>query len=276
MTGTHRNVFDLTGDLGGRRRWTYPRGPVALRESWRAGATAAGWSHPGDWWAPAVDELAAALCAGPAGDAGAVPACARLGRARAEAGVGLTEALDDLCLPFGLVPAGTPPLPAVRAFVESWADVWLRDLPSAGCVDPLTQLTTPAYLRTRLAELYRAATVAGPPVTDRYALLVVVLGTGDGWRLLVRQLAVAESLRAAFPGGETLTALSRYRCGALVPRTAETVDALDRLRAAMAERLGPATTRTWLARLPDRPSDVPDALADLTESADPSGPTDQS
>lgn len=273
MTGIHRNAPSVPrhGLSRDRRPWQYPGGPVTLRETWRSESSGTGgrgtWSRPRDWWVPEVDALAETLCARPTRGArpsgartadGVVPACALLGQARAEAGVGLAEALDDLCAVFRLVPAGSPPLPAVRAFVEAWADVWLRGVAGAGCVDPLTQLATPAYLRTRLGEIYRSGPAGG------HALLVVALDTGTdgGWRLLARRLAVAETLRATWPGGETIVGLSPVRCAVLVARESAGPDAQRRLRARLAERTG-ADLAAWLVDLPADESAVGDLLAEL-------------
>lgn len=272
MTGIHRNL-PAASDHGAshrRRSWRYPGGPLTLREAWRvesaAGSGRGTWTRPEDWWVPEADAVAETLCARPARGTGppstrtpcgVVPACALLGEARAEAGVGLGEALDDLCAVFRLVPAGSPPLPAVRAFVEAWADVWLRGVAGAGCVDPLTQLATPAYLRTRLGECYRSGEAG------RHALLAVALDTGtDGWRLVTRRLAVAATLRATWPGGETIAALSPVRCAALVARDTAGPAVLDRLRATLAERTG-ADLATWLVQLPADESAVGGLLTEL-------------
>jgi hypothetical protein len=88
-----------------------------LCDRWRATSLRVGWAFPADWWVPAVDAVAEALCDGrdPAA------ACAQLGRSRAEAAVGLDEALADLA--------------ALCAAVTD-----------AGAVDPPAQPTQPAPL----------------------------------------------------------------------------------------------------------------------------------
>ncbi|HEY3503006.1 MAG TPA: hypothetical protein VGN37_09530 [Actinocatenispora sp.] len=273
MTGSHRRLTSVpegTGP-GGSGRWQYGRGPDELRAAWRSEAAATGWSRPRDWWLPEVDELAATLCRTAPGypSGGVLSCCARLGRARAEAGVGLTEALDDLAALYRLLPVGAPPLPAVRAFVEAWADVWLRAVHDAGCVDPLTELASAAYLRTRLGELYRAADAAGWSVPDRYGLLVVGLdGTGGGWGLLVRRMSVAETLRSVFRGGETLTALAHARIAVLAERAGVDRTAAS-LRRILAGRRGVRPARVWLADLPARAADVAALLTDLADGPGP-------
>jgi hypothetical protein len=80
-----------------------------LCDRWRRASMALGWAFPSDWWAPAVEALAEALCDGrdPAG------ACAELGRSRARAAVGLDEALRDLAALVWAYAAGADaPLPS--------------------------------------------------------------------------------------------------------------------------------------------------------------------
>ncbi|WP_203657865.1 hypothetical protein [Actinocatenispora rupis] len=273
MTGIHRRLTSVPGATGpgGYGRWQYGRGTEELRAAWRSESMATGWSRPRDWWLPEVDELAATLCrAGPGYPSGGVlAASARLGQARADAGVGLTEALDDLAALYRLLPVGAPPLPAVRAFVEAWADVWLRVVHDASCIDPLTELTSAPYLRTRLAELYRAADTEGWSVPDRYRLVVVALdGSGGGWSLLVRRIAVAETLRAVFRGGETMTALAPARIAVLAGHDGGDAVAAT-LRRILAGRRGVRPARVWLADLPARAGGVAGMLAGLADQADP-------
>ncbi|BCJ37482.1 hypothetical protein Athai_49850 [Actinocatenispora thailandica] len=265
--------------------WSYGRNLEQIRQTWRRESVAAGWSRPHDWWVPEVDVLAAALSRASttftpgagrapipdgAGRVGAaVPACAGLGQARAEAGVGLAEALDDLAALYRTLPVGTPPLPAVRAFVESWADVWLRVVADAGCVDPITELASRGYLRARLTELYRASEQTGEPVPDRYRLVLVTLDAPDrpdgrpGWRLLLRRVAVAEALRAAFPGGETLAAVAPDRAVAIVDRRLP--DPVHRLRDVLAGRPGIAPVQVHTADLPERIGGLAGLLTRLGE-----------
>jgi hypothetical protein len=284
----------LTSVPGVPGSWSFGRNLEQIRQTWRRESVASGWSRPHDWWVPEVDVLAAALsrasttfAPGPArpplvdtagrpplvdtaGRLGAaVPACAGLGQARAEAGVGLAEALDDLAALYRTLPVGAPPLPAVRAFVESWADVWLRVVADAGCVDPLTELASRGYLRARLTELYRAAEQTAERVPDRYRLVVVTLDAASrpegrpGWRLLLRRVAVAEALREAFPGGETLAAVAPDRAVAIVDQRLP--DPVHRLRDVLAGRPGIAPVRVTTAELPERVAGLAELLTELGE-----------
>jgi hypothetical protein len=291
VAGSHRRLTSVPGVPGS---WSFGRNLEQIRQTWRRESVASGWSRPHDWWVPEVDVLAAALsrasttfAPGPArpplvdtagrpplvdtaGRLGAaVPACAGLGQARAEAGVGLAEALDDLAALYRTLPVGAPPLPAVRAFVESWADVWLRVVADAGCVDPLTELASRGYLRARLTELYRAAEQTAERVPDRYRLVVVTLDAASrpegrpGWRLLLRRVAVAEALREAFPGGETLAAVAPDRAVAIVDQRLP--DPVHRLRDVLAGRPGIAPVRVTTAELPERVAGLAELLTELGE-----------
>ncbi len=146
------------------------RNPLEIRRAWHAAALAAGWACPRDWWVPEVDGVTEALVSG----ADAAAAIGRLAEARAEGGVGLREGLDDLFALYRTLPPAAPPLPLVRAFAECWADAAVVPVQSLTCEDPLTGLVSPAYLRTRLAEVYREAERSGLPVTVHHALLVVL------------------------------------------------------------------------------------------------------
>lgn len=289
MTGTRRNVSAISGHLGGhlggpgRRRardsWLPGHGPVALREAWRRESAGSGWSRPDDWWAPEVDALAEAVAStgpvAPVDAAGWLPACDRLGRARADAGVGLGEALDDLCALWRLLPAGAPPLPVVRAVAEAWADASLCHLATSTCEDPLTGLATAAYLRTRLAEVYREAERGAVPVPASHALLVVAAEPPDadpddpdatgatGWRMLRHRLAVGVCLRTALSGGETLAALSATSAVGLVGRGPHLPPMLAGLRTGLTAHAALRPVRIWLEPLPPRLDEAYALLADL-------------
>lgn len=289
MTGTRRNVSAISGYLGyqlgaSRRRardiWTPGRGAVALREAWRRESAGSGWSRSGDWWVPEVDALAEAVAStdsvGPADATGWLPACDRLGRARADAGVGLGETLDDVCALWRLLPAGAPPLPVVRAVAEAWADAGLCQLATTTCEDPLTGLATAGYLRTRLAEIYREAERAGTPVPDSHALLVVAAeppaadpdnpddGGATGWRMLRHRLAVGVCLRTALSGGETLAALSATSAVCLVGRGPQLPPMLTGLRHGLTTHAALRPVRVWLEPLPPK---LDEAYALLKELA---------
>jgi hypothetical protein len=239
--------------------------PARLRDDWRAASLQAGWTVPRDWWVPAVEAVLEAL----AGGSDPVAACASLGRARAYAGVGLDEALTDLAALPG-AQAAAPPL--VRALATGWAEVACGPAAAETCEDPLTGLATPAYLRTRLAEMYREAGRVGVSVPSSHALVVVAVDAADGPNLLTaaRLLLVGSALRDVFDGGETLARAGPARAVALVgrePALGARVAALRRLLAERLRRTGGGPARVWIEGLPGCPAAAYRLLAELVRQA---------
>lgn len=188
-----------------------------LRSRWRTASIAAGWRFPSDWGVPEVD--AVCLSAVQRGDlAGALSS---LGRARAQAGAGLDETLTDLAalhavltnreVRDGLIATdpNAAPTRLVRAAALAWAEESLGELRSAEATDNLTTLTTHAYLRTRLGEVYRQAERLDVPAAETHALLVVTLDLSAvaGWSRLMAMVLVADALREVFDGGESIALL---------------------------------------------------------------------
>jgi hypothetical protein len=215
-----------------------------LRDEWRRRSLITGWRMPDDWDTEAVDEvLAACRNRAPArGEAGLAAvgvialaaACAGLGRSRARAGVGIAETIDDLAALLAVLDGGggertgvlgggeggrwDPALRLVGAIAEGWAEESVSQFARGGCEDPLSGLATLPYLRTRLAEVYREAEQGGTSPAETHRLLVVGLPRRpDPWRRLALPILVGRDLRAAFPGGETLSLAKPGPAIALVP-----------------------------------------------------------
>jgi hypothetical protein len=223
-----------------------------LRQAWRLGS-APTWKNPRDWWAPEVDGLVDALV----GADDALSACAQLGRARAEAGVGLREALDDLTALYLQLPAGGPPPGMIRALSESWAEACVATANRiASCEDPLSGLTSAAYLRTRLAEVYRESERAGTSTGEEYLLLVVDASAAlteensTGWDAIVFRLRLGDALRTVFPGGETLSSVSPSLVIGLLPRGPRLQAQVERLNYELPRTEGMAGCQIWLEGLP--------------------------
>ncbi|WP_433331462.1 hypothetical protein [Spirillospora sp. CA-294931] len=256
--------------------WSGPRpgdragpGTDELREQWRGRSMAVGWSLPGDWWAPAVEAVVEAVCDG----RGMAVACVWLGQARGRAGVGLGETLDDLGALFTVLAWPDPPLTLVRCVAEGWVDSGLMSLATESCEDPLTGLTTMAYLRSRLAELYRAAAELGISPAETHALVIVDLSDGsEPWRRLARAIVVAHDMRVVFRGGETLTLVGTGRAAALVPTTSRLEPQVASLRRLLTRTLarsddpdggrlvGGGGFLAWIERLPGSPGEAQELL----------------
>jgi len=211
-----------------------------LRDEWRRRSLATGWRMPDDWDSEAVDEVLAAcqnraLARGEAGLAAVgatalAAACAGLGRSRARAGVGIAETIDDLVALFAVLGGGERAgvlsegeqrnlaLRLVGAIAEGWAEESVSQFARGGCEDPLSGMATLPYLRTRLTEVYREAEQRGTSPAETHRLLVVGLPRRpDPWRRLALPILVGRDLRAAFPGGETLSLAKPGPAIALVP-----------------------------------------------------------
>ena len=145
-----------------------------------------------------------------AGGGGLAAACAGLGRSRAQAGTDIAETIDDLAALFAVLEE-TLPVRLICAVAEGWAEENHAQLARGGCEDPLSGLVTLPYLRTRLAEVYRDAEQGGTSPADTHRLLVVRLPRRpDPWHRMALVIGVGRDLRAAFPGGETLSLARRH------------------------------------------------------------------
>lgn len=208
---------------------------VRLCEAWRRQSMISGWATGDDWRVAEVDAVAAAACRG----TGLAAACGRLGGARGRAGIGIGEALGDLAALCYVLDAGDPPLELVRPLAEGWAEAGLAGISEAACEDPLTGLTTLAYLRTRLGEVYREARQAGTSAAETHRLLVAELPRRpDPWDRLSVTILLCNDLRAAFPGGETLSLAGCGRAIALVRGAPELLFRATALRRSLSEEHG--------------------------------------
>ena len=144
-----------------------------------------------------------------------------------------------------------PPLHLVCAIAAGWAEESLAQLAQGGREDPLSGLATLPYLRTRLAEVYREAEQGGASPADTHRLLVVMLPRHpDPWRRMALAILVGHDLRAAFPGGETLSLARRTGPGpaiALVRARGDLPLRYARLRRSIQATFG---TQIRMTRLP--------------------------
>ncbi len=223
-----------------------------LRLRWHSATVAGTWSRPLDWWVPEVDALVEATVDGrdPAA------ACAELGRARANGGVGLVESLDDLEALSRVMGTPAPPVRLVRVLAEAWSEEGVDPIRLATYEDPLSGLSSAMYLRTRLSELYRSAGSSAPD----YVLVVVKrdVQRRAGWPGLVRRMSTGQQLRAVFGGGETLASISPSTVIVLAPRSPDAHRSVSELRGRL-----PAA-RVWVEGLPERLQTAYAQLDDLS------------
>ncbi|OLT39556.1 hypothetical protein BJF85_25580 [Saccharomonospora sp. CUA-673] len=225
-----------------------------MRHRWCAASLACGWRFPDDWPLPEVDVVCAAV-ARRGGVDDAAPALVALAHARAAAGTGLEETLGDLAALHSVLSAGVEPADAaepvasvpdvdalptrlLRIVAVAWAEIALNEVTAGEVHDPLTGLPTMAYLRTRLAELYRQAARDGVCVAEGHALVVISLDF-DGGAVYLRPAGMilgADVLRDVFDGGESHAVLGSSTVVAVVPRSTGVAAGAVRLRRELTER----------------------------------------
>lgn len=235
----------------------------ALRSRWRTASLASGWPYPGDWAVPEVDPVCEAVVAGTDVE-DAVP---RLASARARAGSGLGETLRDVAALHavltavegrdGLVIADPDALPSrlLRVTAVAWSEVLLRQLAHSEVRDGLTGLSSTAYLRARLREVYRAG--AHP----QHVLVVFApdLAGASGWSRLAAMVLLADVLRSVFDGGQTLAVLGPTIAAVLTERSSTLGEHTTLARTMVRERFAVdpqlqhlGAPAVWLETLPDR------------------------
>lgn len=197
--------------------------------------------------------------------------CQVVGRRLAEVGVSLDEVLDGLEETYRLTGAGEPAFPAVRAVSCGWADSSLEYMHGLSCEDPLTGLATTAHLRTRLAELYRAAECGETSVERSHALVVVELaeaGSIDPRRETIdralRFVDIVDAVHSVYPCGETVARVGARRAATLVRREEALGDRVGLLRQLLADwGIAAHSHRVWIEGLPGSNDHVGRVLDDL-------------
>jgi hypothetical protein len=254
-----------------------------LRARWRTASIAAGWRFPSDWGLPEVD----AVCASAVREADLTGALSSLSRARAAAGAGLDETLTDVAALHAVLTnpdtAGgliapdpdAAPTALVRAAALAWADASCGELRDVEATENLTNLTTHAYLRTRLGEVYRQAARDGVPVSESHSLLAVTLDLSAvvGWSRLMAMVLVADVLRDVFDGGESIALLGPSVAVVLGDRESAFGDRALSAGWLITERLSvdeqlSGGRRPWLrvVRLPDNLDEARDLLVRVSRA----------
>lgn len=271
MTGDGRPLIDVAHveTVGSRR-------PDAVRDGWRDESLRTIWLRPGDWDHPAVGAVVEAVLAG-TGVLGAVEA---LGAARAGAGVGIGETIDDLTCLYRVLHDAEPPTEVVRALCEGWASPAGTPFQPMSCMDPESGLPTVDYLVVRLREeMARVRREDALPSEELRLVLVDVVRSGVGpWDRMARSAAVGHAIETCF-GPEHPAASLGGGVFAVLVRTGDAPVATSDLRAAIeehAQTFGVADIirrppRVWVVELPDDHSAAAAALR-ASARADSPGP----
>jgi len=230
---------------------------AALLHRWESASIDRVWLRPGDWYTPATEALAEALEA----RLDTTPAAFRLGQARSAAGVGITEAIDDMAVLFKAAGFEAAPIRAIRALCEGWTagGETLTDVPTM--TDAESGLGTPEYLVQRLAEVYGSASRMGQRVTSTHALVVVDVSveSSDPWQRIARNAAAGEALRRTYGEGHPMARMGDGLYAVLVERGSALGTGIALLRDQMTERaqaiedanLMRQPPRVWIESLPD-------------------------
>lgn len=188
-----------------------------------------------------------------------VPACAEVGRALAADGASLGEALSGLCSTYGVLGKGSPPFGVTEALSVAWSEVTLEFMHEVTCEDPLTGLSSVPHLRTRLTEVYREAERCGDTVRNTHALLVTEMSSAGaapsgppGFARALRLAGVADVLRSAFSGEETIARAGQDRVIALVPRSSGLGSSVALTRELLCDLEPDCEARIWVEGLPGR------------------------
>jgi len=183
-------------------------------------------------------------------------ACAVVGRDLARDGIDLSEALHGLRSTFALVIRRQPDFESTRALSVAWSDETLGFLHQISCENPLTGLATFAHLRTRVAEILRAAEEYGEAAAVEHVLVVIDQPAdhrdegGIGRALTMARLA--DRARLVFAGAETIGEASPSRLLVLAERNdtlGNRVAVLNDLIAA-GTPVGQQSARVWIEGVP--------------------------
>lgn len=232
-------------------------GVSGLLQKWQSVSVDSVWLRPGDWYTPAAEALVEALDA----RLDTAPAAFRLGQARSEAGVGITEAIDDMAVLFREAGYETAPIRSIRALCEGWTEGADGVVSAPQMVDAESGLGTAEYLTRRLAEAYGAAARRGGTVAHSHALVMIdvsVVDT-DPWQRIARNAAVGQALKFTYGEGHPMARLGDGLYAVLVERADDLGGGIAALRDHIAER---ATTlrignlmrqppRVWIESLPE-------------------------
>ncbi|WP_284292248.1 hypothetical protein [Luteimicrobium album] len=199
-----------------------------LRDRWRDESLAAVWLHDGDWYHPAVD----ALVEGIVEQRDVTGAAERLGRARAQLGVGIGEAMDDITCLYAVNGAEAEPQ-VLRAVSVGWV-VGNETAPApVGLVDPWSGLPTLDYLLLRLRETYGEAARQGKDVTTTHALVVVDVAVDQltSFQRLARAATMGKVMNDVFGHGHPMATTTQGIYVSLVSRDGVLGSTLRSLRA---------------------------------------------
>lgn len=243
--------------MTGNERLTGTVSDSGLLEKWHTSSVRSVWLRPGDWYTPATEALVEAL----ESRLDTAAAAFRLGQARSEAGVGITEAIDDMAVLFRAAGFESAPIRSIRALCEGWTEGSLTPPAAPSMSDAESGLGTAEYLTQRLAEVYGAAQRSGDAVPRTHALVMidVTVDDADPWQRVARNAAVGQALKGAYGDGHPMARLGDGLYAVLVERGPMLGNGVAALRDHISERavsmrvgnLMRQPPRVWIESLPD-------------------------
>lgn len=246
-----------------------PVSTSALLRKWESASIENVWLRPGDWYTPAAEAVVEALEAG----LDTAPAAFRLGQARAAAGVGITESIDDMAVLFRAAGHAAAPIRSIRSLCAGWTDADAAPVQAPAMTDAESGLGTSEYLVQRLAEVYGAATRAGRRVSETHALVLVDVSVADNdpWQRMARNAAVGHALKDAYGEGHPMARLSDGVYAVLVERDQALGGGIASLRDHIADQavtmrvgnLMRQPPRVWVESLPNAHAYVQDLLESM-------------
>lgn len=228
-----------------------------LLHKWQSTSIDSVWLRPGDWYTPATEALVEAL----ESRLDTAPAAFRLGQARSEAGVGITEAIDDMAVLFRAAGYESAPIRSIRALCAGWTEGTAASPSVPQMADAESGLGTAEYLTQRLAEVYGSATRNGTSVPQTHALVMidVTVMDADPWQRMARNAAVGQALKGAYGDGHPMARLGDGLYAVLVERGPMLGHGIALLRDHISERaitmrvgnLVRQPPRVWIESLPE-------------------------
>lgn len=148
--------------------------------------------------------------------------CAVVGRDLARDSVDLGEALSGLRTTFQVITGADPSFDVVEMLTVAWSEETLGYIHQVSCEDPMTGISSLAYLRSRLLEVQRGAVDRGTNAAATHALVVIDLpfelglrgpSAADGAAVnhSLELARAADRARLVFAGDETLSQASCSR-----------------------------------------------------------------
>lgn len=220
-----------------------------------------------DWHRLAVDDVINALLA----DAELDGPLARLGIARADAGLSLEDLLTDLDGLLAIIPRRARRRLDRVAFAiaptAGWSEAFTERLTTTSCIDPMSGLVNGEFLEVRANQLHQQCAALGIPISQAFGLVVVHFSDPTATPLdrMHHSAAIASLLRRTFTNGETIATTAPWCQVAVASRDGELSGRLAALLGAFEDRpaLRGLDPRLWVEPLPDDIDTLPLLLDDL-------------